>query len=65
MNFEAIFKLKFQSAVTSLQYNGKFIITSSDDGTVKLWSSETGKQIRDLVELRSRRNGGGVWRIKG
>jgi F-box/WD-40 domain protein 7 len=50
--------------VTSLQYNGRFIITSSDDGTVKLWSAETGRQIRDLVSLDSRRNGGVVWRIK-
>ena len=50
--------------MTSLQYNGRFIITSSDDGTVKLWSAETGRQIRDLVSLDSRRNGGVVWRIK-
>lgn len=55
----------FKSAVTSLQYGGKFIVTSSDDGTVKLWNAETGKHIRDLVSLESRRNGGVVWRIKG
>ena len=36
---------KHQSAVTCLQFNNKFVITSSDDGTVKLWDVRTG-QIR-------------------
>ena len=34
---------KHQSAVTCLQFNNKFVITSSDDGTVKLWDVRTGK----------------------
>ena len=34
---------KHQSAVTCLQFSGKFVVTSSDDGTVKLWDVETGK----------------------
>ena len=33
---------KHQSAVTCLQFNNKFVITSSDDGTVKLWDVKTG-----------------------
>ena len=36
---------KHQSAVTCLQFNNKFVITSSDDGTVKLWDVRTGKII--------------------
>lgn len=40
---------KHQSAVTCLQFNTKFVITSSDDGTVKLWDVKTGEFIRDLV----------------
>ena len=42
---------KHQSAVTSLQFTDDFIITSSDDGTVKLWDLNTGEFIRDLVAL--------------
>ena len=34
---------KHQSAVTCLQFYGKFVITSSDDGTVKLWDVKTGR----------------------
>ena len=65
LDFLKILFFQQKSAVTSLQYGGKFIVTSSDDGTVKLWNAETGKHIRDLVSLESRRNGGVVWRIKG
>lgn len=36
---------KHQSAVTCLQFNEKFVITSSDDGTVKLWDVNTGRKI--------------------
>ena len=36
---------KHQSAVTCLQFNSKFVITSSDDGTVKLWDVKTGKTL--------------------
>lgn len=39
---------KHLSAVTCLQFRGNFIITSSDDGTVKLWDVETGKVCRLL-----------------
>ena len=34
---------KHQSAVTCLQFDSKFVVTSSDDGTVKLWDVKTGK----------------------
>ena len=38
---------KHQSAVTCLQFNSKFVITSSDDGTVKLWDVKSGKLKND------------------
>ena len=37
---------KHQSAVTCLQFNNKFVITSSDDGTVKLWDVRTGQMSK-------------------
>lgn len=52
------------SAVTCLQFSRNFVITSSDDGTVKLWRLETGEFVRDLVKLSSGGSGGVVWRIK-
>lgn len=55
---------KHQSAVTCLQFNNKFVITSSDDGTVKLWDVKTGEFIRNLVSLESGGSGGVVWRIR-
>lgn len=55
---------KHQSAVTCLQFNSKFVITSSDDGTVKLWDVKTGEFIRNLVTLDSGGSGGVVWRIR-
>jgi WD40 repeat protein len=51
------------SAVTCLAFNDKFIISSSDDGTVKLWNLETGEFIRNLLALESGGRGGVVWRI--
>jgi WD40 repeat protein len=39
---------KHQSAVTCLQFNKKFVVTSSDDGTVKLWDVKTGTKILKL-----------------
>lgn len=55
---------KHQSAVTCLQFNKRFVITSSDDGTVKLWDVRTGEFIRNLVALDSGGSGGVVWRIR-
>lgn len=55
---------KHQSAVTCLQFNSRFVITSSDDGTVKLWDLRTGEFIRNLVALDSGGAGGVVWRIR-
>lgn len=55
---------KHQSAVTCLQFNNRFVITSSDDGTVKLWDVRTGEFIRNLVALESGGSGGVVWRIR-
>lgn len=55
---------KHQSAVTCLQFNKKFVITSSDDGTVKIWDLKTGEFLRNLVALESGGSGGVVWRIR-
>ena len=48
---------KHQSAVTSLQFTDNFVVTSSDDGTVKLWDLKTGEFVRNLVHLDSGGNG--------
>jgi len=55
---------KHQSAVTCLQFNRTFVVTSSDDGTVKLWDLKTGEFLRNLVALDSGGSGGVVWRIR-
>ena len=55
---------KHQSAVTCLQFNKKFVITSSDDGTVKIWDLRTGEFLRNLVALDSGGSGGVVWRVR-
>lgn len=57
-------KDKHQGAVTCLQFTRKFVVTSSDDGTVKLWDLQTGAFIRNLVTLESGGSGGVVWRVK-
>ena len=40
------------------------MITSSDDGTVKIWDLRNGEFLRNLVSLDSGGSGGVVWRIK-
>ena len=55
---------KHQSAVTCLQFNQKFVMTSSDDGTVKIWDVRSGEFVRNLVALESGSSGGVVWRIR-
>ena len=40
---------KHQSAVTCLQFNSKFVVTSSDDGTVKLWDVKTGEKCLIII----------------
>lgn len=50
--------------MTCLQFNSRFVVTSSDDGTVKLWDVKTGEFIRNLVTLQSGGSGGVVWRIR-
>jgi F-box/WD-40 domain protein 7 len=54
---------RHMSAVTSIALTDKHIISSSDDGTVKLWNLITGEFIRNLHALESSRRGGVVWRI--
>ena len=55
---------KHQSAVTCLQFNKRFVITSSDDGTVKIWDLKSGDFLRNLVALDSGGSGGVVWRVR-
>lgn len=43
--------------MTCLELVNKFVITSSDDGTVKAWDVTTGEYIRDLISLDSGGNG--------
>ena len=43
--------------MTSLQFTDNFVVTSSDDGSVKLWDLKTGEFVRDLVNLDSGGNG--------
>ncbi len=40
------------------------MITSSDDGTVKIWDLRTGDFLRNLVALDSGGSGGVVWRVR-
>lgn len=44
---------KHQSAVTCLQFCRGLVLSSSDDGTVKLWDLQTGAWLRDMVALQS------------
>uniref|UniRef100_A0A8C5GL95 F-box/WD repeat-containing protein 7-like n=1 Tax=Gouania willdenowi TaxID=441366 RepID=A0A8C5GL95_GOUWI len=55
---------KHGSAVTCLQFCRGLVLSSSDDGTVKLWDLRTGVWLRDVVALQSRGSGGVVWRIR-
>lgn len=48
---------KHQSAVTCLQFCRGLVLSSSDDGTVKLWDLKTGAWLRDVVALQSRGSG--------
>lgn len=41
---------KHTDAITGIGVNGKLVVTSSWDGTVKLWDVQTGEFIRDLLE---------------
>jgi WD40 repeat protein len=49
---------KHASAVTWVQVVLNYVVSSGDDGTVKLWDLETGDFIRNLVTLESTGNGG-------
>jgi WD40 repeat protein len=49
---------KHASAVTWVQVVLNYVVSSGDDGTVKLWDLKTGDFIRNLVTLESMGNGG-------
>lgn len=46
------------SAVTWVQVVLNYVVSSGDDGTVKLWNLETGDFIRNLVQLKTTGSGG-------
>ena len=48
----------------SIHRHGKYIVSASDDGTVKLWNVVTGEFVRDLLKLETSGMGGVVWRIR-
>lgn len=52
-------------AITSLFCNKWHVVTSSDDGTIKLWDIKTGEFIRNILVLSTANQGGVVWRIRG
>ena len=51
---------KHASAVTWVQVVLNYVVSSGDDGTVKLWDLKTGDFIRNLVTLESHGNGGKI-----
>jgi F-box/WD-40 domain protein 7 len=53
---------KHASAVTWVQVVLNYVVSSGDDGTVKLWDLETGDFIRNLVTLESTGNGGKIYK---
>ena len=55
---------RHSSALTCIQLTRRYIVSASDDGTVKLWCARTGAFIRDLLRLESAENGAVVWRIR-
>jgi WD40 repeat protein len=56
--FDFLGRNKHASAVTWVQVVLNYVVSSGDDGTVKLWDLETGDFIRNLVSLESAGNGG-------
>ena len=42
---------KHTNEITSVLVEGKFVVTASYDGMIKLWNSKSGMFIRNLLEL--------------
>ncbi|GLB41505.1 putative WD40 repeat-like protein [Lyophyllum shimeji] len=47
-----------ESSVTSLQFDGRFLVTGSNDGRVRLFETMTGRHVRDMWE-----GGECVWKV--
>ena len=52
--------VKHEGGVIGVHFDERFIVTGSDDGTVKLWEFATGAFIRDIVKLPPDR---AVWKM--
>ena len=46
------------NSITALQFNDRYIVSSGNDGRVKLWDRRTGRFIRDLTRPCE-----SVWRV--
>ena len=58
-----VLEIKDQKDVCVFQFlDSGLVVTSSDDGTVKLWDITKGVFVRDLVKLSTGGNGGCIWR---
>ncbi|KAG5727279.1 F-box/WD repeat-containing protein 7 [Termitomyces sp. T112] len=57
--YEPLYRLSAHtSSVTSLQFDGRFLVTSGNDGCVHVWQTRTGKYVRRLGG-----EGEGVWKV--
>ncbi|KNZ74970.1 F-box/WD repeat-containing protein 7 [Termitomyces sp. J132] len=57
--YEPLYRLSAHtSSVTSLQFDGRFLVTSGNDGCVHVWETRTGKYVRRLGG-----EGEGVWKV--
>ena len=46
---EQLFKFQHDDSVTCVKLSGRRLITGGRDGTVRIWSLDTGKQVDQLI----------------